>query len=220
MNALFEKHGLKTLEDVKPEHLNELTHGCFPDAREVTIVDKVLKRVRFSMGSAYFTLFGDNINGDRFIQFDGDTRYLKVNKSDRFDELDAQDKAAKEQRRLERAALVAQPKVVRIKLSRNGDRGTYPVDRSYAPVSSEAIKVGDILLLSFGSGTQLFVVDAVKGPKSLLGRRLNNRGSKYAKWCVLGGLGRYGTPHEKSRISRFDKRILGIGNLVPQDPRP
>lgn len=218
MNELFKQHGLEKLEDVKPEHLNVLTHGCFPDAREVTIVDKVLKRVCFSMGSAYFTLFGDNTNGDRFIQFDGDARYLKVNKSDRFDELDAQDKAAKEQHRLERAAKAA-AKAAAPKLPKrtraSSDSGCYPVDRSFTAVAPEDIKVGDILLLRFGNGSQLFVVDSVSGPKGLLGRRLNNRGTGWVAWCVPGD-----SKKAKSWISRFDPRILGLGKLVHQDPKP
>lgn len=216
MNELFRQHGLQKLEDVTADNLPRLIPGCFSDARQIEIVDKVLKRVRFAMGSGYFTLFGDSKNGDRFIQFEGDARYLKVNKSDRFDELDAQDKAAKEQRRREREAKAAQPKAAKRKVRATGDSGSYPVDRRFTPVSAEAIKVGDILLLTYGTrGTQLFVVDAFSGPKGLLGRRLNNRGSAWACWCVPGY-----SKRALSKISRFDPRIQGLGKLVPQDPKP
>ena len=220
MNELFKRNGLQKLEDVTPQNLDQMIPGCFPDARQVEIVDKVLKRVGFAMGAGYYTLYADPKNGDRFIQFEGDNRFLKVNKSDRFDELNAQDEADKAKRRAEREARAnAQTegwvKVVRKRVSRSESSGNYPVDRTFTPVKPEDIAVGHILLLKFGNGSQLYVVEEVSGPRGLLGRRLNNRGTRRAAWCVPGD-----SKNEQSWISRFDKRIYGLGRLVPQDPRP
>lgn len=218
MNELFKQNGLEKLEDVTVEKLQALVPGCFSDARQVEIVDKVLKRVRFAMGAGYYTLYGDCKNGDRFVQFYGDARFLKVNKSDRFDELNALDEADRVERRRQRELKAAQQTEGWVRVARQprqSDGGSYPVDRSHTPVAADQIKVGDLLLLQYGAGTQLFVVDGVTGKKGLVGRRLNSRGTAWAAWCVPGH-----SKHKQSRISRFDPRILGLGRLAPQDPKP
>jgi len=213
-NRICKQHGVEKLEDITPELLRKMV-PALPDAREIEIVEKVLKRVSFGMGAGDYTLLADNKTGDRFVVFYGDRRYLKVNKSDRFDELDAREKEEKAERkrlREEKAALkAAQP--VRVKRSVSSDGGTYPVDRSYTEVDTKQIKDGDILLLRHGNGTQLFIVDTSNPARlTLKGRRLRSRGTRWAGWDKVSD--------KPATISRNDDRILGLGRLVLGDPKP
>lgn len=68
--------------------------------------------------------------------------------------------------------------------------------------------IGSILLLQFGNGTQLFIVERFS-PKgtSYIGRRLFNRGTQHAAWVA-------------SAIGVRDSRIRCYTSLVPGDPKP
>ena len=97
------------------------------------------------------------------------------------------------------------PKVKRQPRDGLYSRYAYPTTpvRLFA-LGNQEIVAGTVLLLSYGNGTQPFVVRSVSGNR-LDGLRLANRGTRWAGW-------------RKSSIRRSDPRILGEAALVPTDP--
>ena len=216
INYCWKEHGVTRIEDITPELLRKMIPH-FQDIHTVEIVDTMLKRVQFAMGAGEYTLYVDPKNGDRFVQFYSG-QYLKVNKHDRFDELMRQEEEEKAQRKIERerkrAEKAAMPE--RPRQARSANSGYYQVDRTYTEIDTKKIVAGDILLLTHGNGTQLFVVDQADPARlTLKGRRLNNRGTSRACWEVPGA-----SKNKLSTISRNDHRILGMGRLTMGDPKP
>lgn len=94
------------------------------------------------------------------------------------------------------------------KIERASSNGSYSYNRNFTKIEDRlSIRVGDILLLNYGLGTQpAFVIGA--SHKRLLIQRLKSRGTKYAHWC------------KGTSISRNCPRILGFHKLSHGDPAP